>query len=86
MATKATDPGDQDELHRLADTYRKLAQDQPIVERSKALECRLRAEECRTLSEQFHNDHCKGQLGRLAVTYDALADQPEATEFLQSLK
>lgn len=38
MATKAFDPADQCELHRLADTYRKLAADQPIIDRSKSEE------------------------------------------------
>lgn len=45
----------------------------------------MRAEECRTLSEQFKNRHCQGQLRRLAVTYDAMADQFETTEFMQTL-
>ena len=38
-----------------------------------------RAEECRTLTEQLSDPHCRQQLTRLAATYDrmALQHQPD---------
>jgi len=89
VADKASNPADQAELHRLADEYRILdrrADLLPAHKLSRTDAMRSRAEECRTLAEQFRNLECRKYLEGLASTYDHLAESNATTDFLHSLE
>src|SRR5262249_25484420 len=71
VARQSKDPADQDQLRKVADIYRGLAKNgvpgrSALFTRSRADLWRDRAEECRTLSDQFKNHACRKQLNRLA--------------------
>ena len=88
IADRAPNPADQVELHHVADEYRTLETRTyllPAYKLSRADALRFRAEECRTLSEQFKNPECRKYLEGLARTYDHLAESRETTDFLHSL-
>jgi len=75
-------------LHRVADQYRTLGTRShllPAFKLSRSDALRFRAEECRTLAEQFSNPECRKHLEGLAKTYDHLAESSETTDFLHSL-
>jgi len=87
IADRALNPADQAELHRVADRYRALDTLAPLMpahRHSRTDALRFRAEECRTLSEQFRNPECRKYLEGLARTYDHLAESSETTDFLHS--
>jgi len=85
VARLSKDPTDQIELRKVAEVYRSLAKHglpgrSPLYMKSRADLWRDRAEECRTLSDQFTNWSCREQLNRLAETYERMAsfEPPEA--------
>lgn len=87
IAERALNPADQAELHRVADHYRALdtladRMAAPKLSRSDAF--RFRAEECRTLAEQYCNAECRKYLAGLAKTYEHLAESSETTDYLHS--
>jgi hypothetical protein len=45
---------------------------------------RKRAEECRTLAEQFQNEKCRAHLLRLATSYDLLAGDVQVDSIIAS--
>jgi hypothetical protein len=78
VARQSKDPADQDQLRRVADIYREMAKNgvpgrSPLFAKSRAELWRDRAEECRTLSDQFKNEACRIQLNRLAEAYEKMA-------------
>src|SRR5262245_11397135 len=77
MSKSATDKTDRIELTKVVNTYRKLAKNSPFPtkERTRADGWRMRAEECRTLAEQFKNPQCQAQLQRLAAAYEKMASE-----------
>jgi hypothetical protein len=88
VAEHAIDANDKKELHRVADTYRGLSvsfETPPQFHRTRADGWRFRAEECRTLADQFVNETCRQQLERLATAYDKMAASYDTTDFLNSL-
>lgn len=88
VAEQATDAADRKELHRVADTYRSFSASfemPPKFNRTRADGWRFRAEECRTLAEQFVNETCRQQLERLAAAYDKMAASYDTTDFLNAL-
>jgi hypothetical protein len=88
IAERAGNPADGAELHRVADEYRALDRLAPLLppeKLSRSAAFRFRAEECRTLAEQFSNPECRKYLAELAKTYDHLAESSETTEYLHSL-
>jgi hypothetical protein len=78
VARQSKDPADQNQLRKVADIYRGLAKNgvpgcSPLFTKSRAELWRDRAEECRTLSDQFKNQACREQLKRLAEAYERMA-------------
>ena len=87
IADRALNPADQTELHRVADQYRSLdtlAHQLPPHKLSRSDALRFRAEECRTLAENFRNPECRKYLAGLAKTYDHLAESSETSDYLHS--
>jgi len=85
VAAEARDPSDRRELRKVANTYRTLAEQwgprQRLVLHRTRRELWLdRAEECRTLSDQFKNESCRRQLQRLAEAYEMMAGCDSASE------
>lgn len=75
VAAQARDAVDREELRQVASTYRSLAQlNRSPAAQSRRDHWRKRAEECRTLAEQFRNRTCRAQLTRLADTYELMAE------------
>jgi hypothetical protein len=73
VARDARDPADRRYLREVAKKYRSLSKNGGAsVTRSRREHWRHRAEECRTLAEQFTNATCRTQLQRLADTYDMM--------------
>jgi hypothetical protein len=75
VAGRAKNPGDREELLKVAVTYRELAQtEQPLpFGCSRADFWSKRAEKCRTLADTFKSTACRDQLRRLAETYEYMA-------------
>ena len=85
MANQAIAETDRLELRKVADTYRQLARLNSVVPcRTRAEGWRFRAEECRTLAEQFTNAQCQAQLQRLATTYEKIADSHDAADCFET--
>src|SRR5262245_6955823 len=85
VAEQATKPDDRKELRRVADRYRTLSSCVELLPKfgqTSAQAWRFRAEECRTMADQFSNDQCRKTLERLAAAYDHLADSSDTTAFL----
>lgn len=73
VAGQSRNSSDRRELLEVAKTYRALskgATKQPFKARRD--HWAARAEECRTLAEQFRNPVCQAQLQRLADTYEMM--------------
>ena len=86
-ASRAGNPDDKVELHLVAETCRALGKlDLPETAPLPAERWRFRAEECRTLADQFSNAECRQQLTRLAATYDYFAVSQDTADYLNSLK
>ena len=73
VAQRVTDPADRKQLEKLAATYRSLAKREKPFPLSRYEFWQRRAEECRTLVDQFKNETCRAQLERLAETYERMA-------------
>src|SRR5262245_13760118 len=92
VAHQSSNAADRKELRKVASTYRSLANRRVRPSwQSRQDHWRKRAEECRTLSEQFKNEACRAQLVRLAETYELMAgtyrgDGLPLGGFLQRLK
>jgi hypothetical protein len=71
-AANAKDKQDRKDLRKVAVTYRTLAKNHTTFGTRREHWIK-RAEECRTLADQFQNEACRIQLIRLADTYDLLA-------------
>jgi hypothetical protein len=87
IAERAGNPADGAALHGVADEYRALDRLTPLLppeNLSRSAAFRFRAEECRTLADQFSNPECRKYLMGLAKTYDHLAESSETTEYLHS--
>ena len=85
VAAEARDPSDRRALRNVANTYRTLAEQwgprqRLVLHRSRRELWLDRAEECRTLRDQFKNDACRHQLQRLAEAYEMMAGYESASE------
>lgn len=83
-ADRARDEAERERLLEVAEFYRSLASITPglpsgfklngaLPVNSRVQRWKARAEECRALAEHFTDASCRGQLARLAETYDRLA-------------
>jgi hypothetical protein len=72
VASQSKNPSDRRHLREVAKKYRSLSKNGGTVIRSRREHWQNRAEECRTLADQFSNDACRTQLQRLADTYDMM--------------
>src|SRR4051812_30911332 len=61
------------QLRQVAEKYRTLARNGHSLRRSRREYWLDRAEECRTLSDQFQSPVCREQLARLAESYEIMA-------------
>jgi len=73
VASQSKDPSDRRNLREVAKKYRSLSRNakMPLLV-SRRQHWQHRAEECRTLADQFTNAACRAQLQRLADTYDMM--------------
>lgn len=76
IAANTADKQDRKNFRRVAATYRALAKETTTLG-TRRDHWAKRAEECRTLADQFQNETCRAQLYRLADTYDILAGVEE---------
>jgi hypothetical protein len=73
LANRSTNDVLRHDLHEVAERYRLIAPAPLSPSPKDPAHWTFRAEECRTLADQFHSHFCRDQLYRLAATYDALA-------------
>jgi len=81
VASQSKDLVDRRALKEVAKAYRSLSKSalpQPILTRRE--HWAHRAEECRTLADQFRNPACRTQLRRLAETYDMMVNHCDPVE------
>jgi hypothetical protein len=81
VANQSKNPIDRRALKEVAKTYRSLSESVspgPIL--SRQAHWAHRAEECRTLADQFRNPACRAQLRRLAETYDTMVAHCDPVE------
>ena len=73
VASQSKDSTDRRHLREVAKTYRSLSKNgkAPLL-LSRREHWAHRAEECRTLADQFRNETCRTQLQRLADTYELM--------------
>lgn len=72
IAREAASAEDRKHYRKIAATYRALSKEETTGE-TRHDHWHKRAEECRTLADQFQHEACRAQLLRLAGTYDMLA-------------
>ena len=73
VASQAKDADERRHLREVAKKYRSLSKNgSASLIRSRREHWQHRAEECRTLADQFSNAICRTQLQRLADTYDMM--------------
>jgi hypothetical protein len=81
VAGQSANPTDRSALKEVAKTYRSLSKNvspKPLLSRRE--HWAQRAEECRTLADQFCNPACRAQLRRLAETYDMMVAHCDPVE------
>jgi hypothetical protein len=73
LAAQSANRFSRSDLHEVAERYRSISRTQCSEDISDPAHWVFRAEECRTLADQFQTLVCREQLFRLAATYDVLA-------------
>lgn len=73
VADQSKDAAERRHLREVAKKYRSLSKNgKAALFRSRREHWQHRAEECRTLADQFQNEACRSHLQRLADTYEMM--------------